>query len=293
MASLQAYVEKNKGYINEQLEMYVQEYTREGRLRDAMLYSIRAGGKRLRPVLVLAALEAFGSPVSRGISTACALEMVHTYSLIHDDLPAMDNDDTRRGQPTNHMKFDEATAILAGDALLTLSFQVISEDVQLSDSEKVFLINELSRASGPIGMVNGQMLDMQSEDESISLEALEYIHKNKTGQLLRFSILAGSYLSGADEIKLAEMLKMAEALGMIFQIQDDILDVIGDAEAIGKPTGSDVSNQKSTYPQLLGLEGAVEQKERYVQIAQQSLRRADVANTMLSELIDYLSQRNH
>nr|WP_082235973.1 farnesyl diphosphate synthase [Halobacillus massiliensis] len=273
--------------------MYIQEYTREGRLREAMLYSIRAGGKRLRPILVLAGLEAFDEDIAKGISTACALEMIHTYSLIHDDLPAMDDDDLRRGLPTNHKKFDEATAILAGDALLTLSFQVLSDDPLLSDREKVYLINQLSRASGPKGMVNGQMLDMESENSRISLEELEYVHNNKTGQLLRFAVLAGSYLGGAVEQERTEMLKMAKALGLIFQIQDDILDVTGDAEAIGKPVGSDVSNKKSTYPKLLGLDGAVEQKERYVHIAKQALQNAAVEDSLLSELIDYLSQRSN
>lgn len=219
--------------------------------------------------------------------------MVHTYSLIHDDLPAMDNDDYRRGMPTNHKKFDEATAILAGDALLTMSTQLIAEDPSLEQTEKLFLIQELTKAAGPRGMVEGQMQDMLSEGKEISLEALENIHKNKTGRLLDFAICAGARLGNASEESMEQMSEMAEALGLIFQIQDDILDVTGDAEVIGKPVGSDVINDKSTYPGLLGLDGAVNQKNVYVGTAQAALKEAGVEGTVLSQLIHYLSTRDH
>ncbi|WP_337193691.1 polyprenyl synthetase family protein [Halobacillus litoralis] len=287
------YLTEKKQRINQQLEMLVRDYTVPGRLQDSMLYSIHAGGKRLRPILLMATAQAFRVPVEKVMGVASALEMVHTYSLIHDDLPAMDDDDLRRGKPTNHKRFDEATAILAGDALLTLSSQVITEDAALSDAERVFLVRELTKASGARGMVEGQMQDMLSEGTQVSLETLENIHRNKTGQLLRFSILAGTYLGGASERVMEEMTEMAEALGLLFQIQDDILDITGDSEVIGKPAGSDVGNHKSTYPQLLGLEGAIAQKDKYVHKAQQALKNAGVEGTTLSELIHYLSTRDH
>ncbi|KHE71664.1 polyprenyl synthetase family protein, partial [Halobacillus sp. BBL2006] len=233
--SLADYLTQKRELINEQLKLYVRDYTSPGRLQDAILYSIDAGGKRLRPILLLATAEAFGADEEKALGVACSLEMIHTYSLIHDDLPAMDDDDFRRGFPTNHRRFDEATAILAGDALLTLSSQVIVEDPHLSDTERVYLVRELTRASGANGMVEGQMMDMLSENKEISLEELEKIHLNKTGQLLRFSIIAGAYLGEATPNSLKEITKMGDALGLIFQIQDDILDVIGDAEKIGKP----------------------------------------------------------
>ncbi|WP_412768006.1 polyprenyl synthetase family protein [Halobacillus yeomjeoni] len=287
------YLTEKRKMINAQLKMYVRDYSTPGRIQDAMLYSIEAGGKRVRPILLLATAKAFGASEEKALAVACSLEMIHTYSLIHDDLPAMDDDDLRRGMPTNHRKFDEATAILAGDALLTLSSLIIAEDSHLTDQERVFLIRELSKASGAKGMVGGQMQDMLSENTEVSLEQLENIHRNKTGQLLRFSIIAGAYVGNSTEESLEEMTRMGEALGLIFQIQDDILDVTGDAEVIGKPIGSDEGNAKSTYPKLLGLEGAKRQKERYVQEAQDALRKAGVDQTILSELIDYLSSRDH
>lgn len=290
---LSEYLIEKRQLINKQLQLFVRDYTVPGRLQDSIMYSIEAGGKRLRPVLLLATAKAFGASEEKVMGVASALEMVHTYSLIHDDLPAMDDDDLRRGLPTNHKRFDEATAILAGDALLTMSSQVIAEDPNLKDRERVFLIRELSKASGARGMVEGQMQDMLSENTQVSLEALESIHRNKTGQLLKFSIMAGAYLGNASKDALSEMAEMAEALGLIFQIQDDILDVTGDSEVIGKPAGSDEGNQKSTYPQLLGLDGAIDQKEKYVQIALQALTKAGVEETRLAELIEYLSTREH
>ncbi|UOR12351.1 polyprenyl synthetase family protein [Halobacillus amylolyticus] len=292
MDSFKKYLIDYQQIINEKLFTYVREYTDPGRLQEAMLYSIEAGGKRIRPVLLLSTMDALGAQHNRGYSVACALEMVHTYSLIHDDLPAMDDDDTRRGQATNHKAFDEATAILAGDALLTLSFQVITEDPSLTDEEKVYLVRELSKASGGTGMVAGQMEDMLSESKQISIDALKSIHVNKTGQLLSFAITAGAYLSHPAEKSLQELTKMANVLGLIFQIQDDILDITGDAGAIGKPVGSDEGNSKSTYPKILGLQGAIKEKEQYTDIALQSLKRAGVNATSLSRLIDYLSSRD-
>ncbi|WP_343063187.1 polyprenyl synthetase family protein [Halobacillus locisalis] len=290
---LQSYLEGKRELINEQLETYVRDYSQPGRLQDAMLYSIKAGGKRLRPILLMATADAFGAKPEKTMAVAAALEMIHTYSLIHDDLPAMDNDDLRRGKPTSHKQFDEATAILAGDALLTLSSQIITEDPTLTDAERVFLVRELSKASGARGMVEGQMQDMLSEDKAITLEQLEWIHTNKTGQLLKFAIVAGAYIGEGSPEQLADMTKMGEALGLIFQIQDDILDVTGDADKLGKPVGSDEGNHKSTYPQLLGLEGAKKQKDHYVELAQRTLLKVNISESVLSELIFHLSKRDH
>ncbi len=262
-------------------------------LKESMLYSMQAGGKRLRPILLIASFEAYAKNVEKTISAAIALEMIHTYSLIHDDLPAMDDDDYRRGHLTNHKKFGEATAILAGDALLTNSFEQIAADPLLSPIEKVELITKLSQASGSSGMVAGQILDMEAEKRCVSLEELEEIHKLKTGELLRFSVYTGAYLAKASEEEIKHLTEFAFYLGLIFQVQDDILDIIGTEEKLGKPVGSDEGNEKSTYPKLLGLEGAINQKEIYVQKAKQALFRANAANSTLKLLVDYFSMRDH
>src|SRR5699024_1934824 len=197
---------------------------------------------------------------------------------IHDDLPAMDDDDYRRGKLTNHKKFDEATAILAGDALLTYSFELIAEDDLLSDHEKVFILTQLAKASGPEGMVAGQMLDLESEGKKITIEQLEKIHERKTGRLIAFAIIAGAHLANVAQEQMEELKTYAHYLGLVFQVQDDILDVVGDSEKLGKPVGSDALNEKSTYPSLLGIDGAEEYKERYVKKAEKALERAQPKN---------------
>ncbi|ASN07356.1 geranyl transferase [Virgibacillus necropolis] len=262
-------------------------------LKESMLYSIEAGGKKLRPILLIASFDAYGKDKQKIVAPAMALEMIHTYSLIHDDLPAMDDDDIRRGKPTNHIVFNEATAILAGDALLTYSFDLLATDPRLTDEQKIFLISELSKASGPKGMVAGQMLDMEAENKKVSLEQLERIHALKTGELIRFAIKSGAYIGNATETQLTHLDEFAYYLGLIFQVQDDILDVTGDQAIIGKPVGSDEDNQKSTYPKLLGYEGAVEQKERYLQLAKKALYNANADSSYLMKLTDYFSARDH
>ncbi|MFC0522666.1 polyprenyl synthetase family protein [Pontibacillus salicampi] len=291
--SLKTYMDNRMELINQQLEQFVYALEIPARLQESMLYSIRAGGKRIRPILMLAACEAYGESSHRALAVACAVEMIHTYSLIHDDLPAMDDDDVRRGQLTNHKQFDEATAILAGDGLLTTAFYVIANQDALTDQEKSYLIKELSKASGPEGMVAGQMLDMEGENKRLDIKHLEAIHKRKTGELLRFSAVGGAYIGGATDSQLKEIEVYAGYLGLLFQIQDDILDVIGDEQDLGKPVGSDESNRKSTYPQLLGLEGAIEQKEHYAQKAKEALWKAGVDSTYLEDIIDYISNRNN
>lgn len=292
-ANLVNYITKYKDIIQNEFEHYLQQLDVPEQLKKSMLYSLEAGGKRLRPILLIASFEGYGEDYRKTLSSAVALEMVHTYSLIHDDLPAMDNDDYRRGKLTNHKVFDEATAILAGDALLTYSFEIIACDPLLDDKEKVHMIKLLSSCSGPKGMVGGQILDMEAENKPVSLEEMERIHALKTGELLKFAIITGAYLGKATEAQLKHLEEFAYYLGLIFQVQDDILDVVGEQEKIGKAVGSDEGNQKSTYPKLLGIDGAIQQKETYVEKAKQALVKADLQDSILSDLTDYFSTRDH
>ncbi|MED3735962.1 polyprenyl synthetase family protein [Virgibacillus pantothenticus] len=291
--TMKQYLEEKKQLMDRTLQDYIQSLQIPLALKESMLYSLEAGGKRLRPILLMASYEAFNSDVAVTLSSAAALEMIHTYSLIHDDLPAMDDDDYRRGKLTNHKAFNEATAILAGDALLTYSFELISKDEKLTAVQKADLIALLAEACGPKGMVAGQILDMAAEDKTISLKELEQVHALKTGELLRYAVYAGAYLGGATKEQLNALETFAFYLGLIFQVQDDILDVTGDQAKLGKPVGSDVLNLKSTYPKLLGLDGAMEQKEWYVSKVKEALEKADVANSKLMDLTVYFSQRDH
>lgn len=292
-ATLTSFLEDNKQFIQQELQQALNQLNIPESLKRSMLYSIEVGGKKLRPILLIASYDAYGDDKRNIIAPALALEMIHTYSLIHDDLPAMDDDDIRRGKPTNHIAFDEATAILAGDALLTYSFELLAADSHLTDKQKVFLINELSKASGPKGMVAGQLLDMEAENMEVSLEQLEKIHALKTGELIKFAIKAGAYIGNATEEQLEQLDEFAYYLGLIFQVQDDILDVTGDQEIIGKPVGSDAYNNKSTYPKLLGNKGAKKQKDNYVLQAKNALQNADATDSYLMKLTDYFSTRNH
>lgn len=291
--NLNDYLDNQKQLIEENLRNYLQHLSIPSQLKESMIYSLEAGGKRLRPILLFASCHAYGGNVSKTLSSAAALEMIHTYSLIHDDLPAMDDDDYRRGKPTNHKVFDEATAILAGDALLTYSFEIITNDPVLTDQQKVKLTGMLATVAGPLGMVGGQILDMEAEINPVSLEELEHIHALKTGELLQFAVFAGAYLSSATDEQLKALKDFAHYLGLIFQVQDDILDVVGDPDKIGKAIGSDELNQKSTYPKLLGIDGAIEQKQKYVNKAKEALKKADALDTTLNSLIDYFSHRDH
>jgi geranylgeranyl diphosphate synthase type II len=219
-------------------------------LRDAVRYSLFAGGKRLRPALALGAAEIISGDDAVALPAACAIEMIHTYSLIHDDLPAMDNDDLRRGKPTLHKVHGEAIAILAGDALLTMAFDVLSQAKDLR------VIQEVARAAGVGGMVGGQVLDLQSERKAISLDQLRHLHACKTGALIRVSVRCGALLAEANEEQFEALTRFGEHLGLAFQIADDILDVTGEEDLLGKPIGSDEAKQKSTYPALVGLDRA-------------------------------------
>lgn len=236
-------------------------------LEKAMEYSLMAGGKRLRPVLLMAAADAVGKDGAAFLTTGCAIEMIHTYSLIHDDLPAMDNDDYRRGKPTNHKVFGDGIAVLAGDALLTLAFEVILRQEGAAPETLVTVVSEMSRAAGPYGMVGGQVLDLEGEGRRLDLAALRKIHMGKTGALFCAAIRSGAILAGAKEEELAALTLYAERFGLAFQITDDILDVTGDEAAIGKPVGSDVRNEKATYVTLTSLEEAKKLAEDAVEEA--------------------------
>lgn len=246
-------------------------------LIEAMRYSLNAGGKRIRPLLLLSTLVSLGGKKEDGYDAAAALECVHTYSLIHDDLPAMDDDHLRRGKPTNHIIFGEAVAILTGDGLLTQAFQILADSQQTAET-KVLLIQSLAQAAGPSGMVAGQVADMEGEQKSLSLEDLKQLHRKKTGALLKFAVYAGCLLSGSSQERTKLMDQYAEHLGLAFQIRDDILDIIGTTEALGKETGMDEAHHKSTYPSLLGLEGAKHALQQTLDAAEESLKKAEALN---------------
>jgi geranyltranstransferase len=261
------------------------------KLRESMAYSLMAGGKRLRPILLMAAADAVGVDGTRFLPVACALEMIHTYSLIHDDLPAMDNDELRRGKPTNHVVYGEGTAILAGDALLTLAFTVILRQKDVSAEALLRVVDEISRAAGAEGMVGGQMLDLEAENRQISIDELRRVHMGKTGALFRAALRSGAILAGAAEDQLEALTAYANHFGLAFQITDDILDVIGTAEEIGKPVGSDEKNHKSTYVSLTSLEDAQDLARRTVQEAESDLYIFGERAAFLRELVGYLVNR--
>ncbi|MFC0561610.1 polyprenyl synthetase family protein [Halalkalibacter alkalisediminis] len=290
---LRYFLTEIKEKIEEQLPRHIDKLAAPQTLKEAMVYSLNAGGKRVRPALVLATLKSFGKPVDDGFDVACAIEMIHTYSLIHDDLPAMDDDDLRRGKPTNHKVFGEALAILAGDALFTYSFELIATMQGVSAEKKLLLVQEIAKASGPEGMVGGQVADMEGENQSLSIDELMYIHEHKTGDLLSASIISGAIIAGATSNDLINLKMFAKELGLMFQIKDDILDVEGDAETIGKPIGSDDGNNKSTYPNLLGLDGAKAKLNEHKDKAREHLAKVNMDQQLLLALTNYVAERDH
>ncbi len=264
----------------------------DARLAESMKYSLMAGGKRLRPILLMAAADAAGGRGDDFLTSACALEMIHTYSLIHDDLPAMDNDDYRRGRLTNHKVYGAGIATLAGDALLTLAFEVLVRQKGVSPETLVRVVREVSTAAGPNGMVGGQTLDLASEGKQIDKETLRRMHMAKTGALFRAAVRSGAILARADDAKLAALTEYAEAFGLAFQITDDILDVTGDEAAIGKPVGSDERNHKSTYVTLTSLDEAKRLAREAVDRAHQALAPLGKQAAFLDELAEYLITRD-
>jgi len=262
------------------------------KIHQAIRWSVFAGGKRFRPALLLAVGQAFSAPVEALIGTACAFEMVHTYSLIHDDLPAMDDDDLRRGRPTCHVRFDEATAILAGDALQTLAFQTIAEDVALDAETRIALIAELARAAAtPDGMVAGQALDMEAETRQVSQAQLEEIHRLKTGALIKATARCGAIIGRANESELATITSYGSHLGLLFQITDDFLDVTATAEDLGKTPGKDARSNKATYPALHGMEETRLAAIEAHRDACQALDQIDRPTDVLKRIADFILHR--
>lgn len=262
------------------------------RLHRAIRWSVFAGGKRFRPALLLAVGQTFGAAVNNLLRTACALEMVHSYSLIHDDLPSMDDDDLRRGRPTCHIKFDEATAILAGDALQTLAFQTIAEDETLSAEIRTRLVAELARASGtPAGMVAGQARDLDAESKAVDAAALEQIHLDKTGALICAAARSGAIIAGAPEAELKAVTEYGRSLGLLFQITDDLLDVTATADDLGKTPGKDARSRKATFPALYGVDVTRKTVSAVHRTTCDALAGIDKPTELLRSIANFIMQR--
>ncbi|MDQ0337723.1 geranylgeranyl diphosphate synthase type II [Caldalkalibacillus uzonensis] len=291
---LEHFLNTHKQQVEDALRHYIEQVEAPAQLKEAMAYSLLAGGKRIRPLFLLATIDALGGKVEQGLPAACALEMIHTYSLIHDDLPAMDDDDYRRGKLTNHKVFGEALAILAGDALLTHAFFVLADAAQsFKPEQQLMMIKELALRAGPAGMVGGQTADVLGEGARLSFDQLAYIHAHKTGDLLVCAVRLGCYVAGASEDQLVHLTRYAREVGLAFQIQDDILDEIGDEQKLGKQVGSDRGNQKSTYISLLGLEGAKQALSEHVALAKQAVQAAGVKPDLLLALADFMVSREY
>ncbi|WP_304154131.1 polyprenyl synthetase family protein [Megamonas hypermegale] len=289
---MKEYMQRKIELINRELDsIYAENTALNATLAKSMNYSLMAGGKRLRPILVMAAADAVGADGEKFLHLATSIEMIHTYSLIHDDLPAMDNDDYRRGKLTNHKVFGDGIAVLAGDALLTLAFEVIADSPNVDTEKKLKVIKEMSHAAGAEGMVGGQVIDLESEGKKIDMDTLRKMHSAKTGALFCAAIRSGAILGGATDKQLADLTQYARQFGLAFQITDDILDVTGDEASIGKPVGSDEKNHKSTYVTLGSLESARKLAQTAVDEAKKALADFGKEADFLRELVDYLISR--
>ena len=293
-ASINEACETLRDCVNAQLEKYVQRAPGvPPKLREAMAYSLLAGGKRLRPILVLLACEACRGDRDSALPAACAIEMVHTYSLIHDDLPAMDDDDLRRGRPTNHVVFGEGLAILAGDALLTLAFEVIANGIS-PPAVAAACCADLARAAGMAGMVGGQVADLEAEEIKVtSLEQLESIHRRKTGALLASSMTIGARVAQASDDELSRLAAYGKALGLAFQITDDLLDVCGTAANMGKAVNKDASRGKATYPSILGEAASRERAQEQIAEACRWIEPFGDRGRRLDSLAHFVLERDH
>ncbi len=292
---IRSYLAKKKELVDKALESLVpQAKTFPPAVLEAMRYSLFAGGKRVRPILAVASAEALGAKTAGLLPAAGALELIHTYSLVHDDLPAMDDDDLRRGRPTCHKVYGEAIAILAGDGLLTMAFEVLSDPRRLKAipaPRLLAIIREIATASGVFGMVGGQVVDIQSEGKEMDLPTLEYIHTHKTGALIRASVRVGALYAGAGERQFAALSRYGELVGLAFQIADDILDLTGKEEEIGKDVGSDLEKGKMTFPSFYGLE---ESRRRAVEVVDKAvavLKGFDKKADPLRDLAKYIITR--
>ncbi len=272
------------------------ENTQPTSLHKAMRYAALNGGKRIRPILVYITGQALGASISDLNAAALAVELIHCYSLVHDDLPAMDDDDLRRGKPTCHIQFNEATAILAGDALHTQAFEELAS-AKLSEqaqSQQLAMLSLLAQASGSMGMGGGQAIDLASTNQNIDLAMLENMHRMKTGALIKASVLLGAMVAGdIEQAHHKALSQYADAIGLAFQVQDDILDIESDTETLGKPQGSDLAKDKNTYPALLGLEGSKQKLQDLLQLALQALDQLPYNTANLAELAHFISHRRH
>ncbi len=295
---IKTYLKEKKALVDSFLESYFSAPLTPKTLHESMIYSLSAGGKRIRPILCLASYEACGGKAEDIIPYASALEFIHTYSLVHDDLPAMDNDDLRRGKPTNHKVFGEGMAILAGDALLTEAFYMLSNNsnkkpsaISHQPSAVLRVIREIAMASGAHGMVGGQAQDLLSEDAEPDAKTLSFIHSHKTAALITVSVRSGGILAGCSDEKLFGLTKYGENIGLAFQVVDDILDVEGEAEVIGKPKGSDEKKKKMTYPKLYGIEKSREKARELIHNAIGALEVFDEKAEPLRAIARYLLER--
>ncbi|MEI3291210.1 polyprenyl synthetase family protein [Coprobacillus sp. AF21-8LB] len=273
--------------INQRLKTILNDYPKS-KVKEAMLYSLQAGGKRIRPFIVLQVIRAYNQNYHDYIDIACALEMIHTYSLIHDDLPGMDNDDLRRGKPTCHKQFGEATAILAGDGLLNEAVNIIIKTSLASDL-KIALISCLYQASGISGMIYGQELDIENENKKLSIDKLNTIHHYKTGKLLSCAFQLGGLIASPQDVKVLK--EIGYKVGLAFQIQDDILDVISDSKTLGKPVGSDASNHKETYTTLIGVEASQKEVDKLFKEAIELVYSLSINHGLIIEIIELLWKR--
>ena len=291
--SLKEYLETRKEIVDRALDRYLPaEGGPSSEICEAMRYSLFAGGKRLRPVMCMASAEALGGSAETVLPVACALEMIHTYSLIHDDLPAMDDDDYRRGKPSNHKVFGEGVAILAGDALLTEAFCLLSGNhPQISPETGLLIIHEIATAAGFQGMVGGQVADLRAEGETVDMEQVQYIHTHKTQALITVSIRAGALIADAGEDDLSALSKYGKKMGLAFQIADDILDIESSREVLGKDTGSDEGRRKATYPALIGLEESRKRMQRLVEGALSDIRHFDERADPLRMIARFIAER--
>ena len=294
MFDLKNYIQKKSQVVNDALKSLLQNSQQDQTIHKAMEYSLMAGGKRIRPVLCLAATEAVGGNPNDALTAACAMELIHTYSLIHDDLPAMDNDELRRGKPTCHVAFDEATAVLAGDALLTMAFEILASvpfDKTDQAAKWLQIIRIIAIAAGSRGMIQGQMLDIAAEGRRLNVSELESMHTLKTGALIVASLQCGALLADADKDQLRFLKTYAGYIGLAFQVADDILNVEGNPEVMGKAVGTDRLNKKNTYPSLLGLDASKQFAQKLIRQALQALEIFDNKADPLRALATYIIER--
>lgn len=290
---IRQYLKEKKAIVDTALQRYFLDSDNKPlkTLKESMKYSLFAGGKRLRPILCIAGAEAVGGSYRDVLPVACALEFIHTYSLIHDDLPVMDDDDLRRGRPTNHKVFGEAIALLAGDGLLTDAFYIMSTNRNTDPKRLLWAINIIAEAAGSNGMVGGQVVDIQSEGKDVDMTMLEFIHSHKTGALIAASVTSGVILAGGSENDIKAISRYGKNIGLAFQIADDILNVIGDPELLGKNVGSDKDKHKVTYPAIVGLEKSKEIQKKLVKNAISSLEHFDSKADPLREIARYIIER--